>query len=454
MSGSARVSRTASVHHAATTRTPSLGETIVRKPFSGFLLTLISPLSWGAVVYSNFGVGDTYNTGAAYAIGSPGNEYRRAVRFTPTFNGAFTSVRVPVLHLSGTNSYVVSLATDNAGIPGVDIETFSGVVFPVAASIVTLTSVASPPLLAGSSYWIVVRAPDPVVALGRWYANNQTLTGSYLYRLDTPVWEFQATSLMPAYEVNATGACGAANGVAGLVAPATNLCSAGAASAVTTTAANFTWTCTNASVVASCSAPRQFSVTTSAGAGGTLSCAPNPVVAGARPTCTATPNAALATQSISGCGGVATGAGVNTYTTGTITAACTVTATFMPVCSLDFSGDSLLDATDGLLLTRWLLGLRGEALVVGIALVPPSTTAAQFSAAVSTRMASLSVAVHDFDGNGTIGATTDALILSRILRDVRSDAAVAGALSTGATRRTYVSVRNHLNSVCAAGITP
>lgn len=304
---------------------------MIRKLIAAFLLAICAPVGWAVIVYSNFGVGDTYDV-SAWLIGLPGVELRRAVRFTPTFNGTFTSLRVPVQHESGTNSYVVSLAADNAGLPGADIETFSGVVFPAAAGIITLTSVANPLLLAGGNYWVVMRAPDPVTAGSIWYVNNQALLGSYRYGFFLPLaWTFQSDGNTPAYEVNATAAS---------------------------------------------------------------------------------------------------------------------------VCSLDFSGDNLLDATDGLLLTRWLLGLRDEALVAGIALVPQSTTAAEFAAAVTTRMNALTVAVHDFDGNGAINATTDALILTRILRDVRSDAALTGALGIGATRSTYISVRDHLNNVCAAGITP
>ncbi len=81
-------------------------------------------------------------------------------------------------------------------------------------------------------------------------------------------------------------------------------------------------------------------------AGGVLNCgAPGglrtliPLTGGAT-TCTATPEAGYSTQSISGCGGMATGVGENAYTTGTVSAAdCTVTAVFAPtaigVCGSD-----------------------------------------------------------------------------------------------------------------------
>lgn len=128
------------------------------------------------------------------------------------------------------------------------------------------------------------------------------------------------------------GACGTANGVAAFTAPSANLCATGVASAVTSTVAQFTWSCAgqNTGTTASCAAPRQYNVTAVAGANGTLSCA-TPTIGSNTSTCTATPSAGYRTVSISGCGGTPTAAGVNTYTTAAITADCTVSASFEQV---------------------------------------------------------------------------------------------------------------------------
>lgn len=75
-------------------------------------------------------------------------------------------------------------------------------------------------------------------------------------------------------------------------------------------------------------APVSASITTDAGTGGALTCTPNPAPLGAPAACTAVPTTGYTTQSISGCGGTATGAGANSYITGNITGACTVTAQF------------------------------------------------------------------------------------------------------------------------------
>ena len=132
------------------------------------------------------------------------------------------------------------------------------------------------------------------------------------------------------------GACGSANGTPSLVAPSANLCSAGTASTVTSGTNSFTWTCNsdNGGANASCAAPHQYTVTATAGANGTLSCN-SPVTGGNTTTCIASPAAGFNTQSISGCSGVATGLEVNSYTTGAVTADCTVTAAFVAAAAND-----------------------------------------------------------------------------------------------------------------------
>ncbi len=132
--------------------------------------------------------------------------------------------------------------------------------------------------------------------------------------------------------VPVNGVCGSANGVASFVAPSANLCASGTASAVASTVSQFSWSCAglNTGTTASCTAPRQYNVTASAGANGTLICA-TPTIGSNTSTCTATPSAGYRTLIISGCGGTATAAGVNTYTTAAITADCTVAASFEQV---------------------------------------------------------------------------------------------------------------------------
>jgi hypothetical protein len=61
--------------------------------------------------------------------------------------------------------------------------------------------------------------------------------------------------------------------------------------------------------------------------GGSVACSPNPVPEGETSTCAATPNSGYRLTGVAGCGGTAST--TSPFTTGPVTAACTVTATFV-----------------------------------------------------------------------------------------------------------------------------
>lgn len=125
------------------------------------------------------------------------------------------------------------------------------------------------------------------------------------------------------------GVCASAQGVAVVAAPSVNLCSTGTASGVTSAAATFTWDCagSNGGTTAQCSAPRQYQITASAGANGSITPAGVQTVAyNATPSFTITPAALYRIDSVSGCGGTLVG---STYTTGAVAANCTVSASFV-----------------------------------------------------------------------------------------------------------------------------
>lgn len=86
--------------------------------------------------------------------------------------------------------------------------------------------------------------------------------------------------------------------------------------------------------------------------GGNLDCTPNPVPDGQTATCTAARNPGFRLTGISGCGGTA--ATASPFTTGTVTAACTVTATF------ERDGTTAIPT-----LNEWMLMLLG-ALAAGL----------------------------------------------------------------------------------------
>ena len=177
-------------------------------------------------------------------------------------------------------------------------------------------------------YWTSTTfAPDPAdawnVAFNNGYAFAHNKTNTNHVRL---VRSGQWFGAFDALAVN--GACGGDHGVAVLAAPSASLCSAGVAGSVTSAAAAFTWSCagTGGGSTAACSAPRQYNVTPTAGAGGSISPgSAQAVTYNASTSFTVTPSSGYGISTVSGCGGSLAG---NTYTTGAVTTNCTVSASF------------------------------------------------------------------------------------------------------------------------------
>lgn len=93
-----------------------------------------------------------------------------------------------------------------------------------------------------------------------------------------------------------------------------------------------------AAVTSDCTVTATFSVNTVAvttavniAAGGSVSCTPNPVVVGSTATCTTVTNAGYTLTGISGCGGANTNTTPSAFVTAPITAACLVSAAFVPL---------------------------------------------------------------------------------------------------------------------------
>jgi hypothetical protein len=137
-------------------------------------------------------------------------------------------------------------------------------------------------------------------------------------------------SLMPPAPVN--GTCGTSNSGTFTIIPTTNLCNSGTATATTGTGPWY-WSCsgTNGGTAATCAAsiatstPTQLTVTPTPGTGFTITPAtPQTVTNNSTTSFTVIPSSGYGVASVSGCSGSLSG---NTYTTGAITANCTVSVT-------------------------------------------------------------------------------------------------------------------------------
>lgn len=101
-----------------------------------------------------------------------------------------------------------------------------------------------------------------------------------------------------------------------------------------------------------------------------------------------------------------------------------------PACTLNVDGNFRVEAaTDGVLILRYLLGLRGSALTAGALGANPTRTGTTLEAWI----AGLDL---DADGDGAAHATTDGLLIVRALAG-----ATGGALATGAVNSGHPSAR-------------
>ena len=120
-----------------------------------------------------------------------------------------------------------------------------------------------------------------------------------------------------------------------------------------------------------------------------------------------------------------------------ISGATTVSATF----ALSTIGNRILDIdasaaylpeSDGILILRYILGMRGTALTGGVVGAGAGRTSdPQMSAYLLDILPLL-----DVDGNGKVDALTDGVMIMRKLLGQTGAAITANALGTGATRNT------------------
>ena len=111
---------------------------------------------------------------------------------------------------------------------------------------------------------------------------------------------------------------------------------------------------------------------------------------------------------------------------------------------IDIDGNGSVDAlTDGLLIRRWLSGLTGAALTNAAV----GTGAARTSAADIAAYLTALRPVLDVDGNGQFDAPTDGLLIVRYLFGLRGDALVAGAVAVGAPRNSSADIEAYIGGL-------
>ena len=135
----------------------------------------------------------------------------------------------------------------------------------------------------------------------------------------------------------------------------------------------------------------------------------------------------------------------------TLIIACAINSAQNPadaVVDIDIDGNGNLDAlTDGLLSLRWMFGLNNTALTDGVI---GSGAVYTTSTAIDSRLISLGNKV-DIDSDGEVDALTDGLLILRYLFGLRGDSLIAGALSEGSDRSTVNQIEEYMASISGVG---
>ena len=103
---------------------------------------------------------------------------------------------------------------------------------------------------------------------------------------------------------------------------------------------------------------------------------------------------------------------------------------------------------DGILTLRWMLGMTGTNATKGaLGGSPGRTDAADIAAHLNAQLI-------DIDGDSSVDAATDGVLLLRALLGLSGTAVTNGAVSPCATRTTWTEIRAHLAGICGLTLAP
>ena len=122
-------------------------------------------------------------------------------------------------------------------------------------------------------------------------------------------------------------------------------------------------------------------------------------------------------------------------------------------CSLDVNGDGVVDARDGTLILRRMLGFTGSGLTEGLVTTAcrSAGTADIIAAFVDDQVTAGRFNVDGAPGNG--GAASNGLLIYRALTGLTGDAVTANVVRPGSLRSTWAGasqIREYLNTQCGA----
>lgn len=167
-----------------------------------------------AVVYSNFGSGDSYIqnqgwtlTGRFFNGSDQHGTYNVACSFTPASDYTLDKLELAIMNVKPNVSLNMYLMSDNAGVPGTALEelpiTVDVLPIDVPRLIVQASSITHPLMTKGQVYWLAA-FPATDTTWSGWYQNSRGATGLAFLNPDyDKVWTYHPY-LQGAFRISGT----------------------------------------------------------------------------------------------------------------------------------------------------------------------------------------------------------------------------------------------------------
>ena len=164
------------------------------------------PSARAAVIYSDFGPGDTFTPSQGFGIrGSNvfGGSVSQGAMFTAGATGLLGEIDVAFFYASGSGQFNLSLYTANSsGQLGTLIETIMGGVVPTSdtsGAVIVESSLLHPLITAGTSYFLIASAANSQTNVA-WNYNSTGTTGT-LYSSDSRGVTYSSSTILPTFRL-------------------------------------------------------------------------------------------------------------------------------------------------------------------------------------------------------------------------------------------------------------
>jgi hypothetical protein len=169
--------------------------------FCGCLAFIVSSIAQADVLFTDFALGNIFDTGGGWTIAGPGipnGPFNVAMNFTSPVAFDVTQIDIALTHSSGPNAATVGLYNDDGGLLGTLVQSWSVAGFPSFGSsgpVTTISGISGVHLIAGNRYYL--RTTADTDSVDAWNFNALGISGQVLHAQGNPdIQEFSAFDII------------------------------------------------------------------------------------------------------------------------------------------------------------------------------------------------------------------------------------------------------------------